>query len=169
MNLVQLSERANRSPLGRWLLNQVLWKTVPFNRPHRLWVEKCEPEQVNVRIPFKRSNRNHIKGLHACVMLTAAEYASGLLLLLNLNPKEYRIIMKRIEGEYSFQGKMQATASYSLSQADLESQVKKPLETTEKTELVCMVPVHDSDQNLLCTVKVVWQIKSWKHVKTKNT
>ncbi len=156
---------SQRSPLKRWILNSVLWRKIPFNRPHKLTLDHCTEKEVGIRIPFIKKNKNHLNGLHACVMLTAAEYASGMMLMLKSN-QEFRIIMKDISASYHYQGKMEARAQFSLTDQEFENQVVRPLQKNDKIDFQANVLIHDVKQNKLCDVRVVWQLKKWNKVKT---
>ncbi len=158
---------ARQSKFGLWKLNFALLRFVPFNKPHGFKVIQLDEYLVKVKMPYKRSNLNHIKGLHACGLATAAEYSSGLLLLSHLGMKKYRIIMESLEAKYHYQGKMPAIATFKMDEEELRKSILEPLKTQESVIKQCQVEVHDTDGNHLCTVKTNWQIKSWQKVKTK--
>lgn len=167
MDFTGLISSARNSKWALWKLNFILLRAIPFNRPHSIRLLKIEPEEIQVSIPYKRSNLNHIKGIHACGLATACEYASGFLLLSNLNAKDYRIIMESIEMKYHFQAKKHAIATYRLSLDDLKKKVIEPLKKEDQVFIKCEVLCHDSDGNHLCTGYTNWQIKRWDKVRTK--
>ena len=167
MNIQKLVTDARKGGFALWKLNFVLQRGIPFNKPHNIRIAEIGDNAVKVTIPYKRKNLNHIKGIHACGLATACEYASGFVLLNRLGAKKYRIIMESIEVKYLYQAKKPAIASFSISEAELESKVLKPLETEEKILIRCEILCHDSDGNHLCTGYTNWQIKSWDKVKTK--
>lgn len=159
--------KAESNTFWKWLLNRVLWKKVPFNKPHGFWVETLTSEEVIIKIPHKKVNHNHLGGIHACAMATASEYASGLLLLHALDMKMYRLIMQSISIEYHYQGKIEALTRFSFSRDSMEEKVIGPLKKQEKVFLPCVVETYDKQQNKLCTATVNWQLKKWSAVKTK--
>lgn len=110
---------------------------------------------------------NHIRGIHACGLATAAEFTSGLVLLMHLNAKDYRLIMESIEVKYHYQAKMQAFAKFKMSAEEVSDKILKPLQTEERVYVRCEIPVHDEEGNHLCTGYTNWQIKEWAKVKTK--
>ncbi len=167
MDFNQLIDQAQESKWGRWKLNFLLDRLIPFNKPHRFRLLKLNKNEVQVRMPYRKSNLNHIKGLHACGLATAAEFASGLLLLYRLEAKKYRLIMKHIEVEYHYQGKSTAIASFILIEEKFQSEIVDQIAANGIALSTCEIELHDSDQNLLCIVKTTWQIKDWKKVKTK--
>ena len=169
MNFNKIIENARTSSFGMWKLNFLLQRFIPFNKPHNLKVICIEPNKVQVKMPYIKSNLNHIKGLHACGLATAAEYSSGLLLLSRLGMKKYRIIMESIEVKYFYQGKSDAIATFELSDEEYQTTVISAIEKDGIAYKVCTIHLHDSQQNLLCTAKTNWQIKSWDQVKTKLT
>lgn len=168
MNIDKWLSKIDDSPFHRWVLNRVLWKTIPFNKPHGLWLSSIGDEHVQIEIPYKKSNKNHLNGLHACLLATAGKYASGLLILRHLGVKKYRIIMKTISADYVYQGKKAAYARFDLTKKQLTDLVIKPLESQEAVTFPCDIPIYDKDQNLLCTVTTKWQVKPWSKVKTKT-
>ena len=89
-----------------------------------------------------------------------------MLLSLRLNMKEYRLIMQSITVEYKYQGKMDATAEFKISDEWLSANVIDPLRSADKVIVTCEVDTIDTEANLLCTAKINWQIKKWKTVKT---
>ena len=167
MDFNKLLLKARSSKFGMWKLNFLLQRFIPFNKPHDLVVLKVEQNIVQVKMPYRKSNLNHIKGLHACGLATAAEYSSGLLLLSRLGMKKYRIIMESIEVKYFYQGKSDAIATFEMSDEDYNTTVMEPIAKEGIAYKVCTIHLHDKENNLLCTAKTNWQIKSWKDVKTK--
>ena len=97
--------KAKNSKFYLWVLNLVLLRVVPFNNQHKLKVLSIGEGEVCVSASYTRKNMNHIKGVHACLLATLCEYATGLSLLLHLSPKEYRVILKNINMTYHYQAK----------------------------------------------------------------
>lgn len=167
MNLERLFEKARHSGFWLWVLNRVLQRTIPFNKPHGIVVTGILDDGIESRIPYKRKNLNHIKGVHACGLATAAEFTSGLVLLSKLGVKKYRLIMESIEVKYHYQAKSAATARFTMDAARIEREVNVPLKTEDAVYIRCEIPVHDEEQNLLCTAYTNWQVKRWDKVRTK--
>jgi len=119
-------------------------------------------------LPYKKSNLNHLKGLHACAMATAAEYASGLLLLYKSGLGKYRIIMESLQVSYHYQGRTNATATFEMNDQTFQDTVLIPLEKNGVVYVKCNIPLKDKEGNLLCEVSTNWQIKQWDNVKTKQ-
>lgn len=163
----QLILKAERSTFYRWLLNVSLDRMIPFNKPHGFRIVSISRNELVTRIPYRKSNFNHIRGLHACALATISEFTTGFLLISRLDMKQYRIIMQRLEMDYHYQGKMDAQATFTISDVWLEENIYTPLKTQEAVVIPCEVKIHDSKNNLLTTGKVFWQIKDWQKVKTK--
>lgn len=163
----QLLKKAQNSIFYRWLLNQSLSWTIPFNRPHGFKVMEIGDRQIKTWLPYKKRNMNHIKGIHACALATISEFTTGLLLIHLLGAKNYRLILKQLEMEYHYQGKMTATATFAIDQVWLDEQVYHPLAQNTSVIVVCAIQVHDVNGNHLSTGQVHWQLKAWDHVKTK--
>ncbi|MDB9964048.1 DUF4442 domain-containing protein [Vicingaceae bacterium] len=167
MNIEKLIQSAKKSSWGRMKLNFVLQRFIPFNRPHGLKVVHIADNEVRVRIPYWRINQNHLKGIHACCLATAAEYSSGFLLLYKLGMENYRIIMESMEVSYKYQGKTDAFATFTIDEDDFKSNVLQPLKSEGVVYKKCTIEVHDSNKKLLCVATTNWQIKTWNKVKTK--
>ena len=130
-------EKAKTSKRHLKLLNFALGKKIPFNKPHGFKVVELGDMSVKVLIPYKRKNFNHIRGLHACGLATISEFATGMVLLNALDPKEYRIIMQRMEMNYHYQGKMDAYAYFEMTEAWLQEEVINPLKDKESIVVKC--------------------------------
>jgi acyl-coenzyme A thioesterase PaaI-like protein len=165
--LKSLTEKAKQSKFGMWMLNFVLGKFIPFNKPHGFKIYEIGNLEAKVIIPYKKVNFNHIKGTHACAMATAAEFCTGFTLLNALNPKEYRLILKSLNMEYHFQGKKDVFAHYKTDQNFLNEKVITPLQNSDKILVTCVSELHDKDGNHIATGNTTWQIKKWSSVKTK--
>lgn len=168
MDLRRIIERSRTSAISRWGLNLALGRMIPFNRPHGLRVRPLAKGGIRVEIPFRRTNQNHIRGIHACCLATAAEFCSGLALMEHVDPQRYRIIMKEIRMEYHFQAKSRAYAEFAPTREVLDEGLMRPLETGAPLLFVAEVPVHDIAGNHLATGKITWQIKEWAQVRTKR-
>lgn len=162
----RLIEKAKNSTFYLWVLNKALSRIIPFNLPHGFSILEISDTHIKTKIPYKRKNKNHIGGLHACALATLSEFTTGVLLLTGLNPKEYRLILKTLEVDYLYQGKMEAFATFRLSQDFMQKNVFTPLKTEESIILPCEVQIHDRMGNQLTTARVHWQIKEWSKVKT---
>ena len=124
-------------------------------------------DYLKTRIPYRKKNLNHIRGLHACALATISEFTTGFLLLSRLDGKKFRLIMQRLEMDYHYQGKMDATAEFAAPEKWLNEHVYQPLETQDAVVVPCEVRVQDVEGHDLTTGKVFWQIKRWSKVKTK--
>jgi acyl-coenzyme A thioesterase PaaI-like protein len=164
----KIIEKAKHSSFWRWVLNQALYRMVPFNRPHKFQLVELDDYYIKALIPYRKSNFNHIRGLHACALATISEFVTGFLLLSRLDGKAYRLIMQRIELDYHYQGKMDAFAEFRISNDWLQLQVIAPLQSQEAVVVPCEIKIHDARGNHLTTGKVFWQIKDWAKVKTKT-
>jgi hypothetical protein len=166
MKLEAFIERAKRSSFHLKVLNIGLDYMVPFNKPHGFKVVNIDDYRLKTKLPYKRKNFNHIRGLHACALATISEFTTGLLLLSRLGFEKYRLIMQRLEMEYHYQGKMDAFAEFVISKEWMDSQIYNPLQTQDAVVIACEVKIYDTKGNHLTTGKVYWQIKNWEKVRT---
>ncbi len=163
----KIFDEAKKSSWGLKKMNFIFQRGIPFNKPHKLNVEKMEQGYVKVDIPYIKKNMNHLKGIHACCIATGAEYTSGLVLMSCLKSEDYRIIMESIEVKYHYQAKMACYAEYRLYDEQIEKEIVSPLQNEESVFFSCQVKVFDTDKNHVATGFINWQIKKWGAVKTK--
>lgn len=163
----KLIEKAKQSGFYLTLLNWALYRMVPFNKPHGFRILEIADYRLKTIMPYKRRNFNHIRGLHACGLATISEFATGFLLLSSLDMKKYRMILQRLEVNYLYQGKMDATAEFTISKEWMEEKIIKPLQSQDTVVVPCEVKIHDIKGNHLTTGVVYWQFKEWVKVRTK--
>lgn len=168
MDISSMLSKARTSRLSRWWLNLLLPWSIPFNRPHGFKVVPLPAGGITVRIPNWRINRNHINGIHACALATAAEMCSGLSLLELLDPRKYRLIMRSLHVDYHYQAKQNALASCNPLATEILEQVVRPLEGQDAVDYTSTVMVNDTSGNHLATGTVTWQVKEWGKVRTKR-
>ncbi|MCB0792851.1 MAG: DUF4442 domain-containing protein [Flavobacteriales bacterium] len=166
MDLTALLTRARTSRFSRWLLQHVLNDRIPFNRPHGFRVEPLLGGGVRVHVPYWRINQNHIRGIHACALATAAEMGSGLSVLERLDPRQYRLIMRSLHMDYHYQAKQNAAAT-AIPDADALERLETGLADQDSAEYTSVVRVEDKAGNHVATGTVVWQVKPWTRVRTR--
>lgn len=162
-----LVQKAKHSKFYLWVLNMVLLRAVPFNNQHKLRVLYIGDNEVSIYAAYIRRNQNHIKGVHACVLATLCEYATGLSLLIHLSPKEYRIILKNINMTYHYQAKSDVFVKFKIDKKEIEEGILTPLKNQDAIFKEFTVDVYDAKNNHICTGLINWQIKAWEKVKTK--
>jgi acyl-coenzyme A thioesterase PaaI-like protein len=167
MDLVTLLKKAQASPFRLWILNKALAFAIPFNKPHRFRIRKVSETDIEILLPYRRRNLNHIKGLHACGLATLSEFTAGLLLAYRLDPSKYRTVLRTINMQYHYQGKMDALATFSISEAWLREKVLEPLKKEDAVYVLCEVKTYDVKGNHLCTGTTEWQVKNWSKVNLK--
>jgi hypothetical protein len=160
-------QKAKTSSFYLRLLNWSLARMIPFNKPHGFKIVGLTDHSLKIIIPYRKSNFNHIRGLHACALATISEFTTGFLLVSKLDAKKYRLIMQRLEMDYHYQGKMDAFAEFEISEQWLEEKIYLPLKASDAVVVICQVKITDAKGNHLTTGNVFWQIKDWTKVRTK--
>lgn len=163
----KLVQKAKTSAFYRKILNWSLARMIPFNKPHQFQIVGLSDFRIKTLIPYRKSNFNHIRGLHACSLATVSEFTTGFLLISALDMKKYRLIMTRLEMDYHYQGKMDSYAEFSISPAWLNENIVTPLMSLDAVVVPCEVKIIDAQGSHLTTGKIFWQIKDWSKVKTK--
>ena len=158
--------KARTSACYLWLLNRLLGRLVPFNRPHGFVIERIEADRIVTRAPNRRINHNHIRGIHACAIATLAEFSSGLILLSRLDPTRYRLIMARMEMEYLFQARQEILATTILDAGQVQQQVLDPLQAADAVSFTQETLIADRAGHAVARAQITWQIKPWAKVNT---
>ena len=163
--LLFIFQKAKHSKFFLWLLNAALWRAIPFNKPHKIKITAVHEDGVSIRLPYRRKNLNHLKGIHACALATMAEYTSGVSLLTTIG-SEFRLIMKTISVTYHYQAKMDVITTLKLDKHLTEEKIRTPLLSADAVLFENTIEVYDLLTNHICTAAVQWQIKKWEKVKT---
>jgi len=143
MNPAKLIEKAKTSSFYLWLLNRSFDRMIPFNRPHGFRIIEIGDHHVRTRLPYKTKNLNHLKGLHACALATLTEITGGFIFVTQLDPRKYRIILKKLEVDYLYQGKTNAFAEFRITDTWMAEKVINPLQTAASVEVVSEVAIVD--------------------------
>lgn len=146
----------NPTPLNLWILNKLLRRAIPFNIPHGLDIKSLHKNKVEVDLPYKHYNWNHLKGQHACAIATVGEYCAGLNLILHFNPTQYRYLLMELKITYHKQGKSRLTGI---------SQYSQNLEAQEILTPIMISDIYNDKQELVAQVESKWQIKKWDLLK----
>lgn len=154
------------SSFGLMVLNQAVRFMVPFNAPHGFRILKLADEEVQIQLPFKRKNLNHVKGIHAAALVTLGEFCAGLSLMKALPISKYRVILSKLSAEYLYQAKTNVTGNISISPEQI-AKIKSEMISNGKTNIDLETVITDQNQNIVSKVQTTWQIKSWEQVKTK--
>lgn len=166
MNLMTLLNKAKNSNTTLWLLNRLLWRMIPFNRPHRFRIAKISDHSLETLASHRRCNFNHIKGIHACAIATIAEFSAGLLLLMHIDVRQYRLILSELKVDYHYQAKRDIIARCTLI-ADELKMLFNELNENQVSQKTLTSEIYDQEKKHVATVFTTWQLKSWQQVRTK--
>ena len=108
------------------------------------------PNKVVVRIKNKRAVRNHIRGVHACAMVLAAETATGFAVGVNL-PDDKLPLIKSMQIEFKKRASGDITATATLT----DEQIAK-IKTEPRGEVEVAVVMTDSEDKEPLECKMLW-------------
>lgn len=165
--LPKLIENAKAGGFALKKLNFAMGLAIPFNKRHSFKVKEVGEDYIRTFAPYRRKNWNHLKGMHACAIATITEFAAGLLIGSKIDPSKYRVIMSEMKMEYHYQAKKDIVAECRLSDAEIQTRIIEPLQSSDKIFITLEVKTHDTEGNHISTGHVVWQVKNWSKVKTK--
>lgn len=162
--LESILKKAYVSKFWLSILNIGLKRIIPFNSPHKFKIVQLQQNEIKVRIPYIRRNLNHLKGIHACALATASEYACGFLLISRLSPSRYRLIMRNMNIDFIKQGKADLFVYFSLDENRI-NEIKEKLSKEKQCLEILEVEVRDANSNLISVARLEWQLKDWKQIK----
>lgn len=165
MKLEEIVEKSYTSKFWLEILNYGLWFKIPFNKPHLLRITSLGRNSITVKVPYKRKNLNHLRGIHACALATASEYACGFLLISRLNAEKYRLIMRSMQVDYIKQGKSDVYVNFNIDENRI-LEIKEKLGREPQCLEILEVEVRDAKQNLISIAKLEWQLKEWRKVES---
>lgn len=165
MKLEEIVEKSYTSKFWLEILNYGLWFKIPFNKPHLLRITSLGRNSITVKAPYKRKNLNHLRGIHACALATASEYACGFLLISRLNAEKYRLIMRSMQVDYIKQGKSDVYVNFNIDENRI-LEIKEKLGRVPQCLEILEVEVRDTKQNLISIAKLEWQLKEWRKVES---
>lgn len=163
----KLLEKAEHSSFWLWITNRILWWKIPFNSPHSIRIAALDTNSITMTLPFKRKNKNHINSMHACALATVCEYVTGMQLARCLNADQYRLILREIKMEYTWQAKMDVKVKFQFSSNDVEEQILLPLQSETSVVRTMQAEVKNIKDELVCRGFITWQVKKWENVRTK--
>lgn len=157
----------SHKPLVLKVIEKLFNTGIPFNLPHKFKFEQMSEEKVLLSLPFKRVNKNHLGGIHACAIATLGEYPAGLCLIKKLGSSKYRLIMKKIEGEYLKQGRGKIFGECQIDSYEFK-RVETELLGAQQSEIILSTHIKNQQQEVIAIIKTTWQIKNWKSVTFKS-
>lgn len=152
--------KASQSKFWLRILNTLLTKAIPFNRSLGVKIISISGLKVKVLLPYKKANKNHIGTIHACALATAAELSSGLIVIQHAPPSTYRLILKNLSIDYLYRANTDVIA---VSEIEDEQVLKIP-DNTDSKELNLSSTLYNSEGNIVCKAKSLWQIKRWSEI-----
>jgi len=142
-------------------MDRLMRVALPFNRPHRISISAVTGDAVEVGLPERRSNRNHLGGMHACAIATALEFCSGAAVLIEVGMRDYRIIMSRIEVDYLAKPQGDCVARSSRNTPDVKG-LSGVLEKEGVARLVMTSDLYDNRGEHCAQAQIHWHLKVWE-------
>jgi hypothetical protein len=162
--VLELLDKPSKANL--FLLNKVMQIAVPFNKPHDFKVVTATRNSVTTIGKYKRSNFNHIKGIHAAALVTIGEFSAGTLLLKHFGMNKYRMIMKNLSAEYHYQAKMDVFSTATLTD-EAKTNLDNELSEHGSGLITLDSIIKNREDRHVATIKTTWQLKDWSKTSVK--
>ena len=154
----------SETTLGLKAIERLFKFGIPFNAPHKIKMRVISKNMVSMEIPLIRANKNHLGTMHACAIATVGEFCAGVLLIKNLDPSLYRVVMTNLNVTYTKHGATHLVGKCEDS-SNLLNQAAEQLENSDETEIQLVTNIFNNKDELCAKVQTTWQLKSWKKVK----
>ena len=141
-------------------LDRLMWVALPFNRPHRIRIASVSPDHLEIALPDRRTNRNHLGGMHACAMATALEFGSGASVLLEVGMQDYRIIMSRLEVDYLAKPKGDCVVRVQRNTPEVRG-LSGVLERLGVARVALNSSLYDARGEHCAEAMMHWHLKAW--------
>lgn len=105
--------------------------------------------EIEVTMPDRRGNRNHLSSLHAMALAHLGEYTSGLLLLYAVHPLGYRTILRKFSIEYLAKARGTITG---------RATVKLPKGSLDKKDISMKVELVDEAGTVVARATPMWRV-----------
>ncbi len=128
----------------------LMGKLVPFVGSARLRIEELATDRVDIVIPNRRRNRNHIAQVHAAAMALAVETATGFVVGMNL-PDSRLPLLKSMKIDYvrRSSGPIRAVATLDASQ-------RQHILDNERGDVTVAVTATDDSGEEPIRCEIVW-------------
>lgn len=153
----------NPTKLNVSILDNILKVGIPFNAPHGFRIKSLSKEGVEIYLPNRKLNHNHLGGVHACAMATVGEFCAGMTILTHFGISKYRLILSELNVKYTYQGRTDLMGFCSGNNIDSDA-VADGLTKDGKYLQTLTTVIKDKNENLVATIETTWQIKSWDKV-----
>ena len=146
--LLDLWRRLAPLPCGPWLFSKLFSFAVPYSGSVGPRIRVLEPGHAVVEIPDRRSNRNHLRSVHAIALVNLAEITSGLAMMAGL-PPTVRGIVTTLSMTYhkKARGTIRAVA-----------RVAVPAHVTDDRDFDVVAECFDREGALVATGNVRWRL-----------
>lgn len=112
---------------------------------------------IAVVMPDKRSNRNHLRSLHAMALAHLGEFTTGLLLLYAVSSQRYRTILVKYQIEYLHKARGPITGRATLELPKPKGK-KAASASLDKKDVVVVAELTDAHGTLVARTTATWRV-----------
>ena len=156
----------SHKPITLKVIEKLFIQGIPFNKPHGFKFNKLDFDEVEVFLPYKRLNKNHLNTVHACAIATLGEFPAGLTLTKNLGSAKYRYIMTELKSTYHKHANTDLRGIAKLPKDKLDKLIND-LSSQGVATIILETNIINTKEEEVATVQTQWQVKDWKKVRKK--
>jgi acyl-coenzyme A thioesterase PaaI-like protein len=145
------------------IIEKIFIKGIPFNIPHKIKFIKMTDDVVILKLPYIKSNKNHLSGIHACASATVGEFSAGLSLVKHFGSSKYRIIMTELNVCYHKQAKEELFGITNKNIKEFKN-LENQLQSIGVAQIEINTEIQNKEQEKIASVTTKWQLKTWSTV-----
>lgn len=157
---------SSHKPMTLKVIEKLFIQGIPFNKPHGFKFNKLDFEEVEVFLPYKRLNKNHLNTMHACAIATLGEFPAGLVLTKNLGSTNFRFVMTELKSTYNKHANTDLRGISKLPKKKLDKLMSE-LESDGVAKIILFTDIMNTQDEKVAVVQTEWQVKDWIKVKKK--
>jgi acyl-coenzyme A thioesterase PaaI-like protein len=139
----------------------------PFNSHLKLKLGEWKKTKVKIFLGCHRGVKNHVGSIHAGALFTLGETCAGLLIIKNFSFKNHRPLMSEVEVKYDKQARGTVHGISEISEKALD-EAREVLKKDEVPFIPMKTLIYNDKNELIATVKTMWQVKPWTKVRGKK-
>lgn len=122
-------------------------------------VDNLSKRSIAVVMPDKRTNRNHLRSLHAMALAHLGEFTTGLLLLYAVSSERYRTILVKYQIEYLHKARGPITGRATLDLPKPKGKSKRAASLSlDKKDVVVVAELTDAHGTLVARTTATWRV-----------
>ncbi len=157
-----------KSPkLARFVAINFLSLLSPFNAHLGAKMLEWNDNACRILVKRRRGVRNHVKSIHAGALFTLGETCAGLVIIRNFPFAKFRPLMSDVSANFSKQARGDVVGECHIPPESI-ARMHEQCSVGEIPFIEVVTNIRNEDQEVIASVKTMWQVKQWDLVRKKT-